>query len=366
MRIPYSIAFTVGVALACLATAWAHRLWVAPFGNDIAAFTSDASYFEWAPTEATSGMPPELLIGTDHPIRMRPLQLGSPPIGDIGGLVRRLIGAAPNTVSKIDSLMAWWRARFARFPTYEQVIPDLIPLDLPALRQPRSVILCLPQAQLFRLLLLSQDVQSRIVGIHTSAKCDLQQLDGAPHSGHSLLETWVPEIEQWILVDPMLGVRYVLDGKPLSLRDMLALRRLRALDDATVVYAGVQRVPYAEHGFSTRYLGTDNISELFNFGEIGYWPAANAGADPFVSMFEDVVLSPTGVSTSYYLYWSPDAGAFEPMRCEVRRYRLKVAANVALWLGALGCLAFAYRARRKSRSSDGPMASSDGPAADGE
>ncbi len=307
-----------------------------PYGVEVFAVTSDSSYFDWIPPLENHADRPDMVIGATYAIRLEMLSV------DPGRLSRprSLVGFSPEpaagTMARVDSLMVWWRPRFASWPMYDEMAPETVDPEYPVLGTYRGRILCMSQAKLFRYFLLGDGIASRYVGLSTTVP------DDPMRSGHSVLEVWVSELQRWILVDPMMGTRYLLHDRLLSLQDLLELRSNRAMSTATVHYAGRYPRPFQDHRFSTRYLGASDFRELFNYGAVTYVPQA-AAADPVDgAMYDNIVESPTGESTTYHLHWSPDAGLFEPFLSETRRFWLRVIAAVGAWVStALSSLVIA-------------------------
>jgi hypothetical protein len=313
---------------------WSARCAVRPYGYDVFIVTSDTTFFRSNPNDTIPGQNSLITIGNEYTITgvSRPYRQWADPIKDWSST---LIGQTSATVEAVDTLLRWWRPRLESFPFESDLLPDIIPLaGVPwatLLMAPRENqhMLCGPQAGVFSTILESYGVPCRTVGLNTT-----YDLASPEHSGHIVLEAWNDESHSWILVDPMMGTRYTLNNQPLSLLDMARLRHAERLNEVTVEYPG-SRLGFYEHPFTMRFLGTDDMSSLFNTVAL-YYNRRHLEKDRLMSG-----------PTDFYVYWDPTQAGYKHTALEKRSFGLNITIASALW-GITG-IAAAFMIRRRKK-----------------
>ena len=298
-----------------LATFWTVDVVRRPFGRDVNVATSEPSYFDWSPRDTVPGLPRTALIGKhgvpfhlpERASWMTPISAWAEPIMGTGG----------TTLDQVDSLLVWWHRHFASFPTYRTAFRDLVPI--PILLADSSVnnqiVLCGPQVRAFQIILTSRGFISRWAYLSgTTAK-------GA-YAGHIVIEAWVPEWKKWVLLDPMMGTRYIRAGVPLSLREMSGLYHAGMIGETKVV--SMREVqPWREHRFPTRHVALSDMA--LYFASPGIW----ANPDHLAAD------RPETGSTRYYVTWDPAAGTFDVSREDNMTLFMKIARTAGAWAAAL-------------------------------
>ena len=325
----FASAVIATVFMGLLALALTFEAVIRPYGVDIKAFTSDSTYFDWNPTEALGRTPSSVCVGRQRPIVVH-LPENQPWMAPIAEWAEPIMRDGATTLDRVDSLLAWWHGRFASYPMLSDAFPGIVPLDV-FRSKPDGPALCGSQAYAFQIILTSRGITARWAFLDTNF--------GAPGwAGHSALEAWIPERQKWVYVDPMFGVRYLLDGEPLSLRELAMLRHERRFDELVVHHTG-RLIPFPDYSFDYRFMGRSDMRQYFNSPGVWYHPW-------HLSTFTPGFLSSS--STRYYLAWSPEAGPFEPIPSEVRKRYFRTSAAVGAWaLAAVGAWA-AVRLRRRS------------------
>jgi hypothetical protein len=322
------------VTLVMASTWWSARCVIRPYGYDVFAITSDTTFFRSNPNDTIPGRNSLITLGQEYTITgvSRPYRQWADPIKTWSAA---LIGPTGTTVEAVDTLLRWWRPRLESFPSESDLLPDIVPLaGVPwatVLLPPREShhMLCGAQSGVFSTILESYGVPCRTVGLNTTY--DLASPD---HGGHIVLEAWDEESLSWILVDPMLGTRYTLNNQPLSLLDMAKLRRAERLNEVTVEYPG-SRLGFFEHPFTTRFLGTDDMSGLFNDVSL-YYNRRHLEKDRLISG-----------PTDFYIYWDPTQIGYRHTDLEKRSFVFNVTIASVLW-GITGITA-AFMIRRRKR-----------------
>ena len=302
------------------AVRWTYEIVVRPYGWTVWASSSDESYFNWTPADTIPGENRLLILGTDHKVKYR-LPSYQPWMDELRDWSYSIFPDDIPTLQQVDSLLVWWHGVFRTYPTYSSVVPDVIPFRETADYVPQSYLnqptLCGTQAFLFRSILLSRGIISRAGSLHVDARAERPL-------GHSTIEVWIPELEKWVYVDQMIGVRLELETRPLSIVDVVRLQEISELEQITV-FSMNERTPWPGYRFAMRYMSVDDIGDFFRNAGVHFNSSEMLGfvRDEF---------------PRYSIGYSSYSSVFDPSTQDSEAYRYKLASVIGAWITFFGLL----------------------------
>ncbi len=289
-----------------------------PYGSDVSIVSADSSYVFWDPHDATNG---EIAVGAEHEITSLLPEPTDPMFDAVRGLVDSIVTRDSGALANVDALLVWWNANVSRHYTLRQVIEESIPVSQEMrgrLGSLDDLLLCGPQCMLFSYMLRPVGIHARRAGLSSGIHGDTAEC------GHAVIEVWVDDLCRWIVVDPMMGVRYEIHGAPISAMELVGAAEAGELDRIMVV-DGEGAEAFGDHIFAMAFMGCEQMEGSFRMPVYTYLERS-----PPVG---DGARGPSGDPANYYVYWAPGAPPFQPFPHEQSALVKKIVAAASLWVG---------------------------------
>lgn len=311
-----------------------YELVVRPYGWTVWSSSSDESYFNWTPQDTIPGKNGLLILGSVHKVNYR-IPAYQPWMDELREWSYEVFSDEMPTLQQVDSLLVWWHGIFQSFPVYSTVIPNIIPFNCTDNYFPPSYVnkrmLCGSQAFIFRSILQSRGIVTRSGALHVDARARRPL-------GHSTVEVWVPELEKWVYVDQMIGVRLELVGNPLSLVEVVRLYESGRLSDITV-FSMNEYTPWSDFRFPMRYMSSKNFADFFHNAGIHY------SSSEMFGLIEDEF-------PRYSIGYSSYSSEFDPSIQDLEAFRFKYIVCVGLWITSVGFCAISVFMHRRQSTDD--------------